>query len=213
MEKFLNSLGYGIVLKLIEAIQLNKEYLSEIDGAIGDGDHGINMNKGFSIAKAKITEDMNLSVSLDVLGTVLISEIGGSMGPLYGVFFKALASTCNFKVEIDKYVFLDMLEKGYEKIMEIGPAEIGDKTLIDTLYPAYNIFKNSINDKTFKESLMLMAEAANKGKDSTLDMVAKIGRSARLGERSRGFLDAGAVSCYIILKSLGESIINIIDNK
>ncbi len=212
MEKFLSSKGSEIVLELIRVVQLNKEYLSQLDGAIGDGDHGINMNKGFSMAKEKISADMNLSLSLDALGTVLISEIGGSMGPLYGVFFKTLASACNSKEEIDKYIFLDMLEKGYNRIIEIGSAQVGDKTLIDTLYPAYNIFKNSVDRKTFKESLELMIEAANKGKDSTMDMVAKIGRSARLGERSRGFLDAGAVSCYIILESLGESIINIIDN-
>ena len=212
MEKFLSSKGSEIVLELIRVVQINKEYLSQLDGAIGDGDHGINMNKGFSMAKEKISAGMNLSLSLDALGTILISEIGGSMGPLYGVFFKALASACNSKEEIDKYIFLDMLEKGYDRIVEIGSAQVGDKTLIDVLYPAYNIFKNSVDGKTFKESLELMIEAANKGKDSTMDMVAKIGRSARLGERSRGFLDAGAVSCYIILKSLGESIINIIDN-
>ncbi|MEI7615712.1 MAG: dihydroxyacetone kinase subunit DhaL [Actinomycetota bacterium] len=213
MEKFTNSKSSGIVLNLIEEIRLSKEYLSRLDGAIGDGDHGINMNKGFTMAKTNINQDMDLSISLDVLGTVLISEIGGSMGPLYGVFFKALASACNSKEEIDKYIFLDMIEKGYEKIVEIGSAQVGDKTLIDTLDPAYNVFKNSVNDKNFKELLELMIEAADKGKDSTLGMVAKIGRSARLGERSRGFLDAGAVSCYIILKSMGESIISIIEDK
>ncbi len=212
MEKFLNSEGSQIVFNLINEINLNRGFLSEIDGAIGDGDHGINMDKGFSIAKNKITKEMSLSDSLDTLGNVLLFEIGGSIGPLYGTFFKSLSLASKNKYEIDKFVFLDMIKNAYEKVVEIGNAKVGDKTIIDTLEPAYYIFKKSVNNKNFKKSLELMIETAKKGMDSTRDLVAKVGRSARLGERSRGVLDAGAVSCYIILKSLGESIINSIDN-
>ena len=213
MEKFSNAEGYKIVFNLIDTIHSNREFLSEVDGAIGDGDHGINMDKGFSLAKLKISEDMNLSASLDTLGNMLLSEIGGSIGPLYGLFFKSLSSSCNSKEEIDKYIFLDMLKNAYTKITEIGNAKVGDKTLIDTLYPAYNAYKGAVDNKTFRESLEIMIQEAEKGKDSTRDLVAKIGRSSRLGERSKGALDAGAVSCYLILKSITESIIKILNNK
>lgn len=209
MKAFLNKEGKIIVLNLIKTIQKNKEYLSEVDGLIGDGDHGINMNKGFTICEKKIAgKDMNLSESLKTLGMVLMMEIGGSMGPLYGTLFMEMSKASANKEEIDKYVFEDMYNKALEGIKELGNAKVGDKTLLDTLVPAVEAYSKSVNEgKEFDKALILMKEAAEMGRNSTIDLVAKVGRASRLGERSRGILDAGATSCYLIIESMVNSIL------
>lgn len=211
-EVFHNSNGKSIVLALIHTIQENKGYLSEVDGAIGDGDHGINMNKGFTMCEDLIKDkDLNLTDALSTLGTVLLDDIGGSMGPLYGSFFLEMASVSGDKTEIDREVFCEMLKAGLGSVQDLGSAKLGDKTLLDTLIPATEAYKEALSrGASFNLCLSDMAEAAEKGKESTRNMVAKVGRASRLGERSRGVLDAGAVSCCLILKAFASSIINLI---
>lgn len=211
MESFKNKDGIQILYNLIDVIKENKEYLSEIDGAIGDGDHGINMNKGFSKAGDQLNDDFSLDEGLNTLGMTLFNDIGGSMGPLYGTFFINMAEVIEDQKEVDKEAFSKMMNSALDGIQDLGNAKVGDKTLIDTLVPAINTFDEEIDDgKSFSEALEKMKVAAEKGKDSTKDMVAKVGRSARLGERSRGVLDAGATSCYLILKSIANSILDLI---
>jgi len=216
VQYFLNSEGIIIVYDLIKTIQDNALYLSEIDGAIGDGDHGINMNKGFTMCKERlIGKQINLSMALSTLGEVLLNEIGGAMGPLYGMFFFGMSSACNNKKQIDSIVFKDMLETAVSELREIdlSKAKIGDKTMMDTLIPAVEAYKTTINHgKSFIEALEEMKIAAEKGKESTKELIAKVGRASRLGERSRSFLDVGAVSSWLILKSMADSIIQIITN-
>jgi len=198
-EAFSNNEGSKIVYDLIKVIQNNKQFLSNIDGAIGDGDHGINMNKGFTLCGEELLKNPgNLSYSLEVLSKVLVEEIGGAMGPLYGMFFKAMADVCQDKEIISAKVFAEMLKASESIIREIGAAEVGDKTMLDTLIPAVKA--------CFKESLDTMREAAIKGKNSTKAMIAKVGRASRLGERSRGVIDAGAASCCLILESMADTI-------
>lgn len=216
MQYFLNNESIIIVYDLIKTIQDNALYLSEIDGAIGDGDHGINMNKGFTMCKDRlIDKQIDLSTALNILGEVLLNEIGGAMGPLYGMFFFGMSNACNNKKQIDSIVFKDMLEAAVSELSEIdlSKAKIGDKTMMDTLIPAVEAYKTTINHgKSFIEALEEMKIAAEKGKESTKELVAKVGRASRLGERSRGFLDVGAVSSWLILKSIADSIIQIIIN-
>lgn len=216
MQYFLNSEGIIIVYDLIKTIQDNALYLSEIDGAIGDGDHGINMNKGFTMCKERlIGKQINLSMALSTLGEVLLNEIGGAMGPLYGMFFFGMSNACNNKKQIDSIVFKDMLETAVSELREIdlSKAKIGDKTMMDTLIPAVEAYKTTVNHgKSFVEALEEMKIAAKKGKESTKELIAKVGRASRLGERSRSFLDVGAVSSWLILKSMADSIIQIITN-
>lgn len=210
-EQFSEKEGRIVVEKLIETIQENKAYLSEVDGAIGDGDHGINMAKGFILTAERLTEEMGLSEGLRMLGRTLVMEIGGAMGPLYGTFFKALAGACKDKGQIDAQVFGQMLEAGYAAVIELGQAKVGDKTLVDTLHPAVTAYKNALGDGGgFKDALQKMVQAAEHGKESTKNLVAKVGRASRLGERSKGVLDAGATSCYIILKSTADTIISLL---
>ena len=216
MQYFLNNEGTIIVYNLIKMIQDNALYLSEIDGAIGDGDHGINMNKGFTMCKDRlIDKQIDLSTALNILGEVLLNEIGGAMGPLYGMFFFGMSNACSNKKQIDSIVFKNMLEAAVSELSEIdlSKAKIGDKTMMDTLIPAVEAYKTTVNHGiSFIEALEEMKIAAEKGKESTKELIAKVGRASRLGERSRGFLDVGAVSSWLILKSMADSIIQIITN-
>jgi dihydroxyacetone kinase-like protein len=209
MDFILNSKSSFIVNNLITIIQNNKDYLSEIDGAIGDGDHGINMNKGFTLCKERIDgKVIGLSEALKTLGRVLLTEIGGSMGPIYGTFFIEMSKVIKDKEEIDQVAFKDMLKAAEVGIEILGNAKIGDKTLMDTIIPAVEAFEKALDEgENFSESLKDMKIAAEAGKESTRDLVAKIGRASRLGERSRGVLDAGSVSCNLILQSIADSII------
>lgn len=199
--------GKIVVENLVSVITENRQYLSDIDGAIGDGDHGINMAKGFSMAGERLEPAMGLSEALRTVGSVLMMEIGGSMGPLYGKFFRTMAKECKDIEEITAEVFSRMVRTGYDAITEIGGATPGDKTLVDTLDPALAAFDAAVSDGAdFGGALESMKAAAEQGKDSTKDMVAKLGRASRLGERSRGVLDAGATSCWLILGSMADSI-------
>ncbi len=208
MERFSNRDGIRIVFDLIGAIQANKQYLSDIDGAIGDGDHGINMNKGFTLCRDELlAKPGNLTHGLKTLSKILVMKIGGSMGPLYGTFFKSLAAACDGMDAIDTAVFGRMLSSGREGIQKISDAKPGDKTLMDVLLPAEAAYQTAAQaGEPFRACLDKMVEAARQGRDNTKDMVAKLGRSSRLGERSRGVIDAGAASCCLILETTAGTI-------
>lgn len=213
MENFTTEQGAVVVDAVIKVIQDNKEYLSEIDGAIGDGDHGVNMNKGATQARAKLDAmpDYNISSGFKVVCDVILDDIGGSMGPLYGSIFRQMFRGSKGKELIDIDVFDDMLNRSLTSIKDIGSAQVGDKTLLDTLEPAVFAFTAAKgNKKSFVEALEDLKVAAEKGKESTIDLVAKVGRASRLGERSRGVLDAGATSCCLILTAMADSIISLL---
>ncbi len=197
---------------MIKTIQQNKQFLSEIDGAIGDGDHGINMNKGFTLAEKEIEKKpVNLSQSLQTLSNVLMSRIGGAMGPLYGMFFRSMAKTIGEDETIDASTFGRMLEEGEKGIIKIGKARVGDKTMLDSLNPAIKEFNKQIrNGKSFRQALEGMKKKALEGRNSTKDMIARIGRASQMGERSIGLLDPGAVSMSLILISMADSVKNIL---
>lgn len=214
MSVLKNKNGREILLCMVKAIQANKQYLGDVDGLIGDGDHGMNMNKGFTMYGAQLgDEETTFSDGLFDLGTVLINKIGGSMGPIYGTVFMDMADKADDVEDITLTVFAQMLEAGLEGLYGIVDARPGDKTLVDTLYPALQAVKNAANEgKGFAEALDDMKTAAEKGKDSTKDLVAKFGRSARLGERSRGVLDAGATSCCIILQAMADGMKKVLED-
>lgn len=208
MSAFCHKHGTPIVEELVETIIANRDYLSEIDGAIGDGDHGINMAKGFNLCAESIKgRDLTVSEALDVLSDSLMEGIGGSMGPLYGSIFMGMAESIRDCDKIDATAFSGMLRDGLSCLQDISEAGVGDKCIMDTLIPTVEAFELAQQqNKSFVESLHLMKNAAHAGRDSTLDLVAKIGRASRLGERSRGVLDAGATSCCLILTQLADSV-------
>lgn len=207
MQSFENK-GAGEIIREIAAVIVdNKADLSKIDGLIGDGDHGVNMAKGFARAAERLNPAGTLTEAMEVLSDVLMSEIGGSMGPLYGMMFADMAEQLGDAGRVKAAAFGAMIRAGLEGVQDIGSAKVGDKTLLDALAPAVEAFDTATAaGKPFSEALTEMKAAAARGRDSTVDMVAKVGRSARLGERSRGVLDAGATSCTMILEGFADGI-------
>ena len=203
-----NANGRKILLSMVNAVHENKQYLGDIDGLIGDGDHGMNMNKGFMTYGNRLGDDeVSFTEGLDDLGTILLNEIGGSMGPIYGTILMGMAEAAEDEEEITLEKFGEMLEKGLEDLYDIIDARPGDKTIVDTLKPSLDAIKAAVEKgEDFPEALEEMKEAAEKGMLSTKDMMAKYGRSSRLGERSIGVQDAGATSCCIILKAMADGM-------
>ncbi|EEG73922.1 dihydroxyacetone kinase subunit DhaL [[Clostridium] hylemonae] len=212
MNTFKNADGKPVLMNMVKAVQDNKAYLGEVDGLIGDGDHGMNMNKGFSVFEQRFADkDFSFTEGLDELGMILLNEIGGSMGPIYGTIFMDMAEAGEELEDIRVEDFGNMLAAGLAGLQGIVEAKVGDKTLVDTLSPAVDAVKAAHEaGEDYKEALVKMSAAAEAGRDSTKDMVARFGRSSRLGERSRGVLDAGAASCCIILKAMAEGILKMI---
>ncbi len=208
MKTFTNKEGSQIVDMLIRSIQENKQYLSDIDGEIGDGDHGINMNKGFTLCREALDKEPgDLSHSLNVLGRTLMMKIGGAMGPLYGSFFRAFSRSLEGKDNIGRDDIQAALSSSVEALQLISKAQVGDKTMMDVLLPAKEAMELAVQkDLPFESAVDLMAEAARTGRDSTVNMEARIGRSARLGERSKGVMDAGAASCCLILETMTAGV-------
>ncbi len=206
-QTFSNLEGAIIITDMIEAIYENKQNLSDIDGLIGDGDHGINMNKGFQLCKAKLAETPgDLATSAQVLAKILLMKIGGSMGPLYGKLYGGFAKALAGEETIGKEQMQVALNAMLSSIQSISPAKPGDKTLLDALVPAIDAYNAAVAaGDDFVAALDAMAEAARTGRDSTVDMVAMLGRASRLGERSRGVQDAGATSCCLLLETLATS--------
>ena len=129
------------------------------------------------------------------------------MGPLYGKFFLSIGKAIDGVPEIGRDEFGQALKAALDAIHAISPAQVGDKTLMDVLIPAEEAYSRSAADGlSFPEALDAMDAAALKGRDSTVDMVAKLGRSSRLGERSRGVMDAGSASCYLILHTMADTM-------
>lgn len=209
MERFQNRAGMPVLLGMVKAIQDNKAYLGEIDGLIGDGDHGMNMNKGFSqFAQRTEGEALSFTEGLNRLGTLLFSEIGGSMGPIYGTIFMEMAERGRDLEEIGLADLADMLEAARDGLFEIVDARVGDKTLVDVLEPALGALRRAqAEGADLSAGLEAMKAAAAAGRDSTLDLAARYGRASRLGERSRGVLDAGAVSCCLLLTAMADGIL------
>ncbi len=202
--------GAFVVRDLIAVIQRNREYLSEIDAAIGDGDHGINMSKGFGLCGAELQArgEVSLPEAFDLLTAALMDGIGGSMGPLYGSLFMDFAAPLKGRQKLDAALFGAALSAGLGGVRALSDAQPGDKTLIDTLVPAEVAFREALDaGLNFSQALAAMSIAAERGKESTRAMQARIGRAARLGERSVGTLDAGATSCCLILCSMAASIL------
>jgi len=200
-----------LVRELITTIVANRRYLSEIDGLIGDGDHGINMAKGFTGCGSRLDAlgdaAQQLPAALEQLSQALMDDIGGSMGPLYGEFFRGFVHTLAPHTQLDAALFGDALAAAVANVQGMGDAKVGDKTLIDTLVPALAAYREAeAAGAGFSDCLQALSAAAERGRDSTKDLQARIGRSARLGPRSIGVLDAGATSCCLILQSMARSL-------
>ena len=208
-----STLSSSDIIRIVDAIsetmENQKGYLSELDGAIGDGDHGVNMAKCFREVKKKLPEntDKDVGTILKNVGMVILNSVGGAMGALYGTFFLKMAKEVTGKTEVNLEDLVRMFEAGEKGIQEMGKAQPGDKTLLDTIDPAVKALKEAhANRKPLDEALTDFSEAAKKGAESTREMISRIGRSSRLGERTIGHQDAGATSCYFILDAFYQAI-------
>ena len=193
---------------MCDTIEDEKEYLSELDGAIGDGDHGVNMAKCFREVKKKLAASSaeDVGTLFKEVGMVVLNSVGGAMGALYGTFFLKLSPESAGKSEVNLSDLVAMFQTGEQGILDIGKANLGDKTLIDTLSPAVRAIEAAEKEgKTLAGALADFEQAAQLGMESTKDMLAKMGRASRLGERTIGHQDAGATSCYFILRSLASA--------
>lgn len=198
------------ILKDIDlSMNTNKLYLSELDTAIGDGDHGHNMTNGFN----KVYEDLENNDYSDIgelfkkVGMILVSNIGGASGPLYGTAFMQAGTSMMSKENVDINDFAIILENSVKGIKLRGHAELGDKTIIDVLEPAYESVKTGIEkNDDYQDILRNMIAVSEKQLEYTKTIAAKKGRASYLGERSIGHQDPGATSCYIILKTITDAV-------
>ncbi|MBH8554579.1 dihydroxyacetone kinase subunit L [Nostocaceae cyanobacterium CENA357] len=192
-------------------IEQNKEYLTELDAAIGDADHGINMDRGFKKAIAQLPNvaDQDIGSILKTVSMTLISSIGGASGPLYGTFFLRASTVVAGKHKLAAQDLLEMLQAGLDGVLQRGKAQMGDKTMVDVLSPAVVAFGQCVGTGAVMLVAMQQAvAAAQEGLQNTIPMLAKKGRASYLGERSVGHQDPGATSSYLMLKSLLETLEN-----
>ncbi|MCB0192488.1 MAG: dihydroxyacetone kinase subunit L [Anaerolineae bacterium] len=195
----------------IEALQQvyneNKEYLTKLDAAIGDADHGINMNRGFTAVKTELESNPpdNIASVLKSVAMTLIKKVGGASGPLYGTFFLRASTAVTGKEELDAAAVVSMFETGFSGIIQRGKAEVGDKTMVDAWTPALAAMNEALDsDASLKEVLEKGAAAAEQGMKDTIPLQAKKGRASYLGERSKGHQDPGATSTCLMLQKAAE---------
>ena len=192
-----------------EVMQENKQYLTDLDSAIGDADHGINMARGFKkvLERLPAIEDKDIGNILKAIGMSLISSVGGASGPLYGTFFMRAAVPVMAKEELSNEDMYNMLAAGLEGIISRGRAALDDKTMVDAWTPAIAALKSANEDgKDIVAAMTVCVAACEQGVQDTIPMLAKKGRASYLGERSIGHQDPGATSTYLLLNALLEAI-------
>jgi phosphoenolpyruvate---glycerone phosphotransferase subunit DhaL len=206
------SVSYDQVVRWVEEFQgvvaANKDYLTQLDAAIGDADHGINMDRGMKAAIAKIDGlgAGDIGNLLKTVGMALVSSVGGAGGPLYGTLFMQLGSALNGKSEMELSDWTSAVEAGVNGLQMRGKAEAEDKTMLDAWIPARESLKESAGEGAgFAEALIRSAAAAEEGMKATIPLVARKGRASYLGERSAGHQDPGATSSFLLLKCAAET--------
>jgi dihydroxyacetone kinase-like protein len=203
------------VLAWIEAyagvVRENRDYLTQLDAAIGDADHGANMDRGFQAVLGKLPElaDKDIGTIFKTVGMTLLSTVGGAGGPLYGTLFLQAGMKTAGKMELNLEDWQVTLEAAVNGVVMRGKAEVGDKTMIDALSPALEAIKQASQEEIpLGEALQRSADAGKKGMESTIPLVARKGRASYLGERSAGHQDPGATSSYLLLKTAADNWLN-----
>jgi dihydroxyacetone kinase-like protein len=183
----------------------NKDYLTELDAAIGDADHGVNMHRGMQAALTKLptVADKDIGTVLKTVGMTLVSTVGGASGPLYGTLFMQMGTSTANKMELNLSDWIAAIEAALNGVIARGKAQMGDKTIVDALTPALQALQEAnAGGLTLPEALSKAQSAAEKGRDATIPLVAKKGRASYLGERSAGHQDPGATSMTLLMKAI-----------
>lgn len=197
----------AIIEGMAKKIEAEKEYLTELDNEIGDGDHGINLARGFEAVEKKLPSlaGGDIGALLKGVGMQLVSTVGGASGPLYGTAFMKAGMACKGLTEIDGPAFVKAMEAAVDGIKMRGKATEGEKTMLDALCPALKVMQDDVAaGKSLKEALQDAAKAAEKGVEYTKTIIATKGRASYLGERSLGHQDPGATSSLYLLQVLAE---------
>ena len=197
----------AIIEGMAKKIEAEKEYLTELDNEIGDGDHGINLARGFEAVEKKLPSlaGGDIGALLKGVGMQLVSTVGGASGQLYGTAFMKAGMACKGLTEIDGPAFVKAMEAAVDGIKMRGKATEGEKTMLDALCPALKVMQDDVAaGKSLKEALQDAAQAAEKGVEYTKTIIATKGRASYLGERSLGHQDPGATSSLYLLQVLAE---------
>jgi len=199
----------AIVENIKEIIDANKEFLTKLDSAIGDADHGINMSRGFTKALEKVRNNQynDIGAVFKDVAMTLMSTVGGAAGPLYGTFFMRASMKLAGLKEADLTLLAQAFREGLQGVVALGKAQLGDKTMVDALTPAIEALEAAAKQGLpLKEGLKRALDMAEKGMKDTIPLVARKGRASYLGERSAGHQDPGATSSYLILKAICEAL-------
>jgi dihydroxyacetone kinase-like protein len=190
-------------------IEEQAAYLTKLDSAIGDGDHGTNMNRGFRAAVQRLDglEDQDFAGVFKAVGMALIGKVGGASGPLYGSLFLGMAKELGDAGEAEDQRLAAALRAGYDSVVARGKAQLEDKTMLDAWHPALEALDSALaGGRELGPALDEAAAAAEAGMKATIPMVARKGRASYLGERSRDHQDPGATSTHLILKTLADVV-------
>jgi len=185
-----------------EVMVEKKDYLTDLDSAIGDADHGINMYRGFQAVLTKLpaVEDKDIGTILKTVGMTLLSTVGGAAGPLYSTVFIQAGNKLKGKMELSLSDWAVALEAATSGVVNLGKAVLNDKTMVDALTPAVQALNDAVKQGlSMNEALKESANAAEKGMKATIPLVARKGRASYLGERSAGHQDPGATSSFLLL--------------
>ena len=191
------------------AVTEKRDWLTELDSAIGDADHGANMARGMSAVGEKLSAGAPGTVDelLKTVGMTLVSSVGGASGPLYGTFFLRMGMAAGPVTALDGPALAAALRAGLDGIVARGKAEAGDKTMFDAMAPAVDAMDAALAaGASVPDAAKAAADAATAGRDATLPLVARKGRASYLGERSAGHLDPGAASTAILLDTLAAAV-------
>lgn len=197
------------ISRFSDAIAEKREWLTELDSAIGDADHGANMARGMGAVVDKLGTGApaNIDDLLKTVGMTLVSSVGGASGPLYGTFFLRMGMSAGAVTSLDGSALGAALRAGLEGIVARGKPEAGDKTMFDAMSPAVDAFDAALAaESSVADVARAASDAAAAGRDATLPLVARKGRASYLGERSAGHLDPGAASTAILFETLADTI-------
>ncbi|MDN5764352.1 MAG: dihydroxyacetone kinase subunit L [Humibacillus sp.] len=186
-----------------------KAYLTELDSAIGDADHGINMSRGMNAVAAKldVSSPSTIGELFKTVGMTLVSTVGGASGPLYGTFFLRIGTSAGDVEELDGSGLGTALQAALDGVLARGKAQVGDKTMIDALTSAVEAFRGAVQGgSSIADAASQAQDAAERGRDSTTPLTARKGRASYLGERSIGHLDPGAVSTALLFTALAKAL-------
>ncbi len=195
------------VAEIAAVVETQRDHLTQLDSAIGDADHGINLARGFGAVQAALAQASTPTPGsvLMLTGSTLISKVGGASGPLYGTAFRQAGKALGDVPEVDLAALAGALEAALSGVQKLGAAREGDKTMVDALAPAASVLSKAVAEgASLADALAALAEAADAGAQATIPMQALKGRASYLGPRSVGHEDPGAVSTALIMHALRD---------